>query len=377
MLDIVEYFYKFFLPEVKTGCVSLNNMESVLLKFNYIIVENGERFFYKKKDTFSNEIIPTLIIKNKSEFDRILKEYMNLAYDFYNPDKEKKVGTQSMKCILALTFADLTVEDFNDPIAYLRRLINFMNDNTFEEFARKNSSGALIDREIGVSEILGGELFANEGVSNPRCETPKEFRICIYGEEFSIYSLPVIRYGISDNTAYIYSIQNKKSFNIVSDFDKKVSRKMYKVNTGFDTKEDTYENYGEGNLSDITPSFLIALSTFMGLLKNKGIENIIVTPFTPVRWNNKVESSEKYKEYLSVSKDNRKDIDSTYRNINDKLIRTFLRLSSQMGNVKVLAYPFELDSSLYIKNIGELQCENPLLKEVYELGLNLEEGRTL
>ncbi len=32
--------------------------------------------FYKKKDTFSNEIIPTLIIKNKSEFDRILKEYM-------------------------------------------------------------------------------------------------------------------------------------------------------------------------------------------------------------------------------------------------------------------------------------------------------------
>ena len=48
-----------------------------------------------------------------------------------------------------------------------------------------------------------------------------------------------------------------------------------------------------------------------------------------------------------------------------------------MGNVKVLAYPFELDSSLYIKNIGELQCENPLLKEVYELGLNLEEGRTL
>ena len=134
MLDIVEYFYKFFLPEVKTGCVSLNNMESVLLKFNYIIVENGERFFYKKKDTFSNEIIPTLIIKNKSEFDRILKEYMNLAYDFYNPDKEKKVGTQSMKCILALTFADLTVEDFNDPIAYLRRLINFMNDNTFEEF---------------------------------------------------------------------------------------------------------------------------------------------------------------------------------------------------------------------------------------------------
>ncbi len=387
--DIIKYFYSSFLPQVEAGYVSINSDETIFLKFNYIIAENNIKFFHKKKDTYKNEIIPTLLIKNKNEFDSVLREYITLAYEFFNSNK--KNSKYSEQFILGLTFTDLTVEDFNDPVAYLRRLINFIKDNTFEEFARKDESGTLIDKEIGVSEILGGEIYANEAISTPRLETPKEFRICVYGEDYSIYSLPIIRYGISNNTAYIYSIQNKKSFDMLSEFDKKVGRKMYKVNTGFDTKEDTYENYGVGNLSDISPSFLLVASIFLGLLKNKGIDNIVVTPFTPVRWNNKIEAAESYREsvgkksteesnsniaYKNIN-DKLNDIDNTYRNINDKLIRTFLRLSSQMVNVEVLSYPFELDSSLHIRNSGELECDNPLLKELYELGLNFEEGGTL
>ena len=62
---------------------------------------------------------------------------------------------------------------------------------------------------------------------------------------------------------------------------------VYKVNDGFDTKKDTYEEYGIGNLKDITPSFLYTANILLSMLKEYGINHIEVPSFLVERWNAK------------------------------------------------------------------------------------------
>ena len=47
----------------------------------------------------------------------------------------------------------------------------------------------------------------------------------------------------SINNLYVYAIQNNR-YRLINEFyTKKINRLLYKVNEGFDTKEDTYENF--------------------------------------------------------------------------------------------------------------------------------------
>ena len=103
---------------------------------------------------------------------------------------------------------------------------------------------------------------------------------------------------------------------------------------GFDLlfKNDTYENYKEGNLKDVSASFVVASNIALGLLSSKGINDIVVPSILIERWNAKEKNiivrsgrEENKEEYIETNKDEHNEIQ---RNLTEKLLRTFLRIIS-------------------------------------------------
>lgn len=75
MMDILGIFYNNIVPEAMNGrvnCLSYYNMA-----FSTEIVDENKRYSCNIND--DSVLIPTLMIKNKKEFDNLLIEYVNLA----------------------------------------------------------------------------------------------------------------------------------------------------------------------------------------------------------------------------------------------------------------------------------------------------------
>ena len=147
---------------------------------------------------------------------------------------------------------------------------------------------------------------------------------------------------------------------------------MFQIGENFDTKNDTYENYGEGNLKDVSASFVVASNIALGLLASKGITDVVVPSILIERWNAKetgiiVKSKreENSQEYIDSNKEEHNKIQN---NLTEKLLRTFLRIVSHNKTFNVTAYPFDIDSSLHIKTSEELDCNNTLLNETFLIG---------
>jgi hypothetical protein len=55
------------------------------------------------------------------------------------------------------------------------------------------------------------------------------------------------------------------------------------------------------------------------------------------------------------------------RNLSDKFLRYFRRLEYNFCNVNLTSYPFDIDTSAHIYLDNYSDCNNSLLKEMYEL----------
>ena len=54
------------------------------------------------------------------------------------------------------------------------------------------------------------------------------------------------------------------------------------------------------------------------------------------------------------------------KNLNEKLIRTFLRLAYHHSGINVKSYPNDYDMNLYL-NINKInECNNPILEETFK-----------
>jgi hypothetical protein len=132
VVNILEIFYNNIVPEATKGrinCLSYYN-----IAFSTEIVDEGKTYLCNIDD--DGILIPTLMINNKIEFDNLLIEYVNLALKFYddsNFDSEilnnnlydKEFGICKEKVILTLLFANATIEDFNNPIEFLKKKNKF------------------------------------------------------------------------------------------------------------------------------------------------------------------------------------------------------------------------------------------------------------
>lgn len=370
-MNDINVFYDEIINEASTGRVDCFFMMNLLFS-TYLKEEN--KTIEGKKDDDGRYLIPTLVIKNKENFNKLLTEYLVLAkskydltkyYEALEFDDIENPEHIINKLILTTLWANATYDDFNWSEEFLRKQILFLKDNTFSEYNEPTI--------IGYSEMLGGYLEI-ENIPEPILnETPTSLKISLIEPETNErYTFTLVRYGIKDDKCYIYAVQKNKKFDVDNNFKKKVNRRLFKIGENFDTKNDTYENYKEGNLKDVSASFVVASNIVLGLLSSKGINDIVVPSILIERWNAKEKNivlrskkEEKPKEYIEANKDEHNGIQS---NLTEKLLRTFLRIVSHNNTFEVIAYPFDIDSSLHIRTCSELDCNNSLLNETFLIG---------
>lgn len=355
--DILEIFYNEIIPEASFGKVEA--FFTFNIGFNTLIEQQK---ITENNIKVSHTLIPTLIIKDKDKFNKLLIEYTIKAIEFYGNviydteyDKNSPgYKSEYLKSIISLLWSNATSEDFANPCEYIQKRINFFSkeDILFEDLSVETSIGNI------TCKIKKDEIFN---------ETPYYIQFEINGNP-----MPVVRYGISSDKAYIYAIQNLTKLTR----DKKLNRAMYKVNEGLDVKSEYTDNIEHPeNLIGITPSTLISATLAISLFKRNGINHIEIVPYLPERWNAKeiayYRSSKRQtnsEEYLTLQHNKHLEIQ---RNLTDKFLRTFRRIEYHFEGIEITSYPF-ITSENMIMEIGDnLKSNNPLLLELYN-SLNKE-----
>ena len=370
MSNILNIFYNEIIKEASTGRVDCFFMFNIL--FNTKIPESNIDIV----DNTNNNVTPTLIIRNKSEFNSLLTEYVKLAKSSYSKTNvEEEIRNSSKngendidKMIMTLLFANATYDDFENPNIFLKRQIAFLKDETFDEYMEEVN--------LGYSEVLESDVIVRVSKERLSNEAINSLDVSLLNKDNGEkYYLPHLRFGIDNGNAWIYAIQSDKKEVPETPYQKKVKRKLYKVGEGFDFLEDNYENYNSGNLNDITPSFVLIANIFLSLAKKENITNITVPSILCERWIAKERTiKEKSKRMDEPQKEEftRQEQEShviLQSNLTEKFLRTFLRVIHHYENYEVTAYPFEGDSSLHFSTDGENICNNKLLEETSNMAL--------
>ncbi|MBO5096238.1 MAG: hypothetical protein J6B98_05125 [Bacilli bacterium] len=310
-----------------------------------------------------DDFTPVLNLNNKELLYSKIIEYI---YKFKNSDKFLNSDEQELyvKRVIALLFADMSINDFNDPVLYVQRKIDFIDNKLLE------------DKTIH-SDYFEGDIIIE--INPYGKETPYSFDPIIVDDNDS-YVLPIISYGISEGVCYIYAIQDYNEHEKTKYHDK-IKRKLYKLNSGvYEDESIEYKDYKEGkseyypeNISDVPPSFILSLTLFLNEIYKNGITKVNVVPYLPIRYANKIKviarkvlrdgkkqnlnNMEKKNMFLELV-DKQRYIQS---NITEKFIRCFYRMNYHFTNVSITSLPMELDDSLHI-SLGEfIECNNEIL----------------
>lgn len=373
MKDILEIFYKSIIPEASQG--TINCYFCFNMPFSTIISEFNSTTFCSFTD--SELLIPTLEIKNKKEFDSLLKEYVNLALEFYDNDNfppeildDKMFDTTFFICkekmIMSLLWSNATIEDFKNPNLYLKKRIDFLKNYNYNSI------------NLGYSNILKGNLEITIKKDSIMNEAPSLFLLKLLNKDSQEFIFPHIKFGISNNTIYIYSMQNPKIKNS-NEYSKSVNRVLYKIGEGFDATQDNYERFLEGNLKDITPSFLVALNIFLSYFSHIGYSNFIVSNFLIERWNAKTMAIKK-KAQVYQYKEKEVELEKQeiiWHNLIEKLIRTVYRLKHHQKSIQIIEEPFTVDSNLHFLFDNNSNYNNTLLEETSNLASSKETDKKL
>ena len=358
MRDIRKIFYEGIVPEAAMGKINVFFNYSVAFSTNIVPLNKQYNCNIDNKELQ----IPTLIIKDKELFDSLLTEYVYKALEFYDDNnfydevKNCKYDDKYMICkeklLLMCLFVNATVEDFNNPIDFLRKRIAFF-DNYNDKRIVLGYSDSL---KANVDLIRCKDTINNEGT--------EQFVVKAYDEKEK-YIFPRVKFGISDDKVYVYAIQNEDKNE--GELSKKINRKLYKVGEGFTDRG------GDENPKDITASFLVVLNMFMAYFNSLGYTKFIIPTMLNIRYNSKKLIHHAKYQYgrIDIDKKNNLDmqLDNIQSNLTNKLIRTFLRLACHYNNIDVISFPYELDSALHIEvnNNTLVKCNNRLLYETSEL----------
>lgn len=370
-MNDINVFYDEIINEASTGRVDCFFMMNLLFS---TYIKEEEKAIEAKKNDDGRYLIPRLIIKDKGSFNKLLAEYLYLAkskYDLTKYYEELNLANVENyeqvinKIILTTLWANATYDDFEDSKEFLIKQIAFLKDETFSEYEEPTI--------IGYSEILGGYVEVEKISETILNETPNSLKISLIEPGTNEkYTFPLVRYGIKDGKCYIYAVQKNKKYDEDNKFKKKVNRRLFQIGENFDTKNDTFENYGEGNLKDVSASFVVASNIVLGLLASKGITDIVIPSILIERWNAKetgiIVKSKKEENKEEFITSNKEEHNKIQNNLTEKLLRTFLRIVSHNKTFEVIAYPFDIDSSLHIKISDVLDCNNTLLSETFLIG---------
>ena len=349
-MDNLEKIFDEFAMECKKGEVKIE--ESIYnTKFN--VAYNIEEI--------DNDL--TLKIRDKKIFLSLLKDYIYLVLQ---NRKIENLNDNIIKEIITLLFSNASYIDFDDAILFLRKNIEFIK-NPLENSQINNIEG-----------LLNSDILIENNVQSLKLETPYSFDVSIV-KDSNKYSLPKISYGIYGNQCYIYSIQNDTKVN-ENEYYKKIKRKLYKINDNIlnnESKEyidykNSISSYYPENISDVSPSAVLALSIFIKELDKVGINKIEVVSFLPVRYfakekanykrlsyktkKEKLSFLDKLKEYKELVHEH----DRIQSNITNKFIRNFYRLDFHLDGLEIVNYIDNPNDNLKI-NINNIKCNNNVI----------------
>ena len=273
-------------------------------------------------------------VKDKELLYKYIKEFL-LLFNFENVNEIYKK--------LVYLFSNLTYSDCDNIYEFIKRNILFVKNKLLYD-----------------TEILFNENKIEIKIVDSYQETPYCFKSFISSGESS-YELPTISYGIADDVCYIYAIQDKNK-DKTSPYNKKIKRILYRINNGIKESQD-YEQYKNGesdyypeNISDVSPSSVLALTIFLKQLSNLNITKIKVVPFLPIRYNAKEEAYKNRIDYLLKSGQLENEMIEYYKNehlriqnnLTQKFIRNFFRVSHHFPNILINSIPYETDEYLNI-----------------------------
>lgn len=351
----IEKIFDDFLLEAKKGLVEIKQKDDEIFSFNI-------KFNHGPVSDFDNNY-PNLNLTNKEKLIEKLNIYLKEVTSLYGYNQMLDIEN-NIKMQLVRLFANATYTDFSNPISFLEKRINFIKDNTFKYFNHK----LILDN---VSSLNNSSIFASSLKHDLVYETPYVFSVTIENE--GVYHLPLISYGISDNTCYIYAIQNTN--NEINKYSKIIKRCLYKING------DVHDDYELDNIKDVSPSAIMALTIFLDCLEKNGISDIKVISYLPVRHYAKEVSNEKKANYLKKYKNlelaefekikNELDFEQLRidKNITDKFIRDFRRLDYHFDNLEITSYPMDMDEYMHLKISPFTSSNNEVLNEIVS-GLN-------
>ena len=348
-----ELLYE-ILKEARTGNVIIDG-EEWPISFNSHIEEENKTILHLENE--KNNAI--LIVKREKEFLDLLEEYLSIEllknrdHPFFFREKERN----TKKWLLSYLFVNFTTEEFLNPIETIRRRIEFLKDNTFDS----------LHLEIPISSMDSTFCMENK-LAHTCMETPNKMEFSIRKGDYK-YPLPTIYYGICEEkhkkVCYIYSmIQNNKKEQLTTEemyYRSKINRKLFGINSDVKDLED-FHSEEESNIRDVSMSFVYALNSFITLLQKKGMEEIKVVSYLPLRYQSR--DSIARSQHREDLEERNNDIQ---RNLTNKLIRTFRRLSVQNKDLEIISYPYENDEYLTLKlDKKTKELDNMLLEEVSE-----------
>lgn len=340
MLKIKDIFYDKILKQIALGTVKVGDF-IFNIGFDTIVKEDNKII---KEYHNSNDI--TLEIKDRKLFDEALEKYtktffnhikkeekfQKIDYVYFDGDEEK-----ISEFILATAFNNASFYDFQNPVNYLNKRIDFFNCPLFHKYHDKTTILENVDL------LAGSNISVQVVKTSPVLETPYKFSPQIYRDD-EVYHLPDIYYGISAGTCYIYAINSKKTNND-SKYVKKINRLLYKIEQGITLKEEN--NF----LKDTTKSHVLALLLFIKILNKNNISNLEIIDYLPIRHQAK-EQANKYKAMKVESPIEKEKLNLDQARIDKNMIEkptyelTFLQES--LKGIKITSYQ-DLDNRLKAK----------------------------
>ena len=224
-------------------------------KYNTIITDYSIN--YMKNNTVESEI--NINISDANLFFDKLTELI----DLYGNLNNKYLGMSNKRTLFMNYCKDalwlkMTPYDFLNIYNFLDLQINFIkNDYLFDDLLAIREG---FSKDNMVDKYMDYDIVASKWNNTIWFETMTYMKLEIIDiKENLSYTLPYIHYGIDNNTCYIYGLQQKNK----DKQSKKIERALYKLNKGI-----------ENPLNH--PSFVLALHTFINMLREKGITNIKV-----------------------------------------------------------------------------------------------------
>lgn len=374
MLDVISEI----LLEAKNGKVIVDGDEWPLC-FNTIIygVDGKTKNFY-----YNERSMATLVIRNEKLFEELMADYILACiqgerkhFKLVNDTYENRY-----KLFMAFLFTNFSTEDFLNPEQAIRRHIEYIQDDTFSYL----DDG--YDFIIG-DKLNGSSLNVKRSDQAVGMETPYKLSFSLVkADEYGkcSCSLAEISYGIvledNERVCYVYSVIKPKEWKkeVSSQdaaFRKKINRILYKLNDGLYESElddlNAFRNgesdyYPEGNITDVTHSFVLALTSFVTLLQKEGIGKIKVVPYLPVRYSSRYNAAMDIEENEELREELLKRNNNIQNNATNKFLRTFRRVAYHLnGSMKMVSVPYEYDEYMTFTLSEQLQIvNNPILEDV-------------